>query len=213
MALHTKKQFCELCKFAPRELSVYKKRGKVIIENDFIDDTNPINQEFIFKRQQQLEKSNQVSPVVPELKVIQSPPPQNKIKKTISVGDLETQLSWKELDSAKKSLDIEKITEEIEILKVKKDKLHGAVIPTEIVKIIFGQQFKSITAAFHNGADNYLVELAKLKDLNREEMAIIRGKLIEIINKAVNDSVDESKKMIKNIVSEYSEKKDVGEKA
>lgn len=213
MAFHTKKQFCVLCVIESRELSVYKKRGKVVLVNDLIDDTNPINQEFIFKRQEQFAKKDLVASNVPELKVVTLPSPQTKIKKQVSVLHLETQLSWKELDSAKKALDIEKITEEIEILKVKKDKLHGAVIPTEIVKMIFAQQFKTVTAAFHNGADNYLVELAKLKDLDREEMAIIRGKLIEIINKAINDSVDESKKMIKNIVSEYSERKDVGEKA
>lgn len=217
MAFHTKKQFCALCEIKTRELSVYVKRGKVILSGDLVDDTIEINQQFIYSRSKK-SGSKTPDPVVadpknPGLTVIHSVENKKQILKPTTPEDLEKKLNWQQLDLEKKKLDIEKTTEEIEILKVKKDKLHGAVIPTEVVKMLFAQQFKSVTAAFHLGADNYLMELAKLKGLNREEVATLRGKLIEIINVAISDSVTESKKMIVNIISEYSERKEVGEKA
>ena len=95
---------------------------------------------------------------------------------------------------------------------LKEEKMIGASIPTELVKMVFAQHSKSITSAFHTGADNFLMEISKTKGLNRNELAEMRGALILIINKAVDKSIEESKKSISNIVQEFSVKKEVGEK-
>ena len=214
MAFHTKKQFCVLCGIKTRELSTYVKREKVIIgANDLIDDTVPENKIFLEKK---IENKNPDSKNEPAQPVVNNselaPLPPIDISNLPFDFDPEKPYTGKELEAILKALDIQKRKEEVDILRIKKEKQMGVVIPTALVKDIFAQQFKSVTAAFHNGADNYLMELSKLKGLNREEMAVMRGKLVEIINKSVDDAVNESKKLIKIIVAEHSDKRDVGEK-
>jgi flavin-binding protein dodecin len=54
--------------------------------------------------------------------------------------------------------------------------------------------------------------MSKKKGFSAEEVADLRGSFRKIINSAVNEAVDSAKKQIKNIVSEYSERRGVGER-
>lgn len=116
------------------------------------------------------------------------------------------------LEKQIKEAELEKKEQEIALNKLKIAKLSGEVIPTELVMMIFAQHFKSVTTAFHQGADNFIMTIAKMAGLKREDMATIRGQLIDIVNESVRDGIDESKKNVKNIVREYSERRGVGEK-
>lgn len=211
MALHTKQDFAALCSLTVSNLGNYIKRKKVILSGDFVDDKLETNKIFLTKRSiskaklepASAEKILQVAePVLPELN-------------NLNVSDPNTNtddMNLVHLNKKKLHLENEKRQREIAILEVKKQKLHGIVIPTELVKIIFSQHFKAVTAEFQNAADNLLMEIAKRKDFNRNELAELRGQLTDIINIAINKSVDNSKKTIDNIIFEYSEKKEVGER-
>lgn len=207
MALHTRKQFYELCGITKAHLNVYIGRKKVILSGEFIDDAEPQNADFLKKC---LEKKQALQKQPPQIEAPTTQAhhsiEQQPEKPTGNKGILELERALKEADLAKKQVDTQ-------IALLKEEKLRGIVIPTDIVKVIFAQHFKSVTSSFHQAADNLIVNISKKKELNREEVAQIRGELIEIINIAVNNSVDESKKSIVNIVAEYSERKGVGERA
>jgi UTP:GlnB (protein PII) uridylyltransferase len=89
--------------------------------------------------------------------------------------------------------------------------MHGEVIPTDLVKVIFNTHSASIVTSFKNGADQFLIEISKFKDLNKSEVSQLRGKLITIINNSVKQAVSASSKSIKSIVDEFTVKKEVGE--
>jgi hypothetical protein len=109
-----------------------------------------------------------------------------------------------DLDTIKKELEIEEKETSIAINKIKLDKLNGVVIPTELVMILFGQHSKSITTAFHQAAEKYIVLMGKNYGADKKAQARMRGDLIVVVNKAIEDSLEISRNGIKNIVDEYA---------
>lgn len=105
-----------------------------------------------------------------------------------------------------------KAQEDLEISRMKKEKMAGELIPTELVLLLFASHFKSVTTSFHQAIENLLTTIAKQNDLNREAVAKIRGELIEVINKAVKDGLQSSKRDVASLVREYSQKKGKGDK-
>lgn len=213
MAFHSKKEFAELCGMVTNALSVYIKRGKVIMSGEFVDGELLQNKEFLKKWS---EKNGVKQPVAidinPDIKTKE--PKIDKPKRINNESDdgYTSPGSLYALDKEKKTLDIEKTAEEIQLLKVKNEKARAVVVPTELVKALFSQHTKSILVEFSNSVDNIITKIAKKKALSNNEVAEIRKELIEEINIAVDKSIDESKKNIKNLMNEYSEKKGVGER-
>jgi hypothetical protein len=116
------------------------------------------------------------------------------------------------LQKKKLVVEIKKKEREIALLKLREEKLNAIVIPTELVKVIFMQHSRSIATEFKNTIDGIITKIAKKKDLNLNEVAELRGELLSSINMAMDKSVVESKKSIGNIVKEFIEKKEVGER-
>jgi len=120
-----------------------------------IDDTIAENKEFLENRDDKVGKKN--------IEIIVKPPPATKkeredFDRKIKEADRRTQLN-----SKIKELEISKTTEEIEILRAKREKLEAFLIPVDIVKQIFAQHSKSITVSFQQGGENLLIEVSKKK--------------------------------------------------
>jgi hypothetical protein len=214
MPKFTKAEFASLCGLSTSNITTYISRGKIVMTDELIDDSISQNGGFLEKRREALKKEvHEVDETVStETKEVKTDKPKAaKVKELKTDGDIEGS-GYHQLEKKKKALDIQKITEEIEILKVKKDKLHGIVIPTELVKMVMSQFSASISTSFKNGAENWLIEISKTAGLNRTQVAEARGKLIKVINNAVNEAVDASKKMVAQIQAEHTEKREVGEK-
>lgn len=209
MALHLKKDFAALCNLKTKDLSNYIKRKKVVMSGDYVDDSLAINKDFL-RRRNGGDKKHEVEKVLEISAPKVDQPAAPNVKKP---ADFNANGGTYELEKHQKALSIEKMQEEIELLQIKKEKQLGLVIPTPLVKLLFTQHSKSIVSSFHNATDTLLMKIQKMKGLSSVEMASLRGELTEIINIAVDDSIKESKKQIKNIVTEYSEKKGVGERA
>lgn len=215
MAIYTKKEFAIECGITTKDLSNYIKRGKVVVANETIDSTSHVNKYFIEKRKEFNDKKNG----------LQSSPEEKKNKKSFENKNSEAQSKFDfpkndhtnttenyQLDTKLKSQDLEKSNIQILLLKAKLEKISGDSIPTELVKNLILTHSKSITIAFQNAADNLLMKIAKKKGLDRLEMADMRVEMVDIINTSVNDSIEESKKTVRNIVAEYSQKKEQGER-
>jgi hypothetical protein len=230
MAKFSKREFYEHCGVSKSYFYQYVKRGKLHVGADgLIDTALPMNQEFMDSRVKNKKTAPAPTPApqpaAPVEPAFVPAPPKSKPKKMTlkekkellrleKEVEIEAQAATHKfnLDKAIKEAELEKKEQEIELNKLKIAKLSGEVIPTDLVKVIFAQHFKSVTTAFHQGCDNFIMTIAKVTGMKRAEMATMRGELIEIVNHAVTDGIDESRQSLKHIVGEYKEKRGVGEK-
>jgi hypothetical protein len=189
MARLSKKEFAERCGIETKNLAVYIGRGNVIVlDDDSIDDCDQKNRAFIQKRQ--------VNIVRTEPKKIESP--QNN--------------DYAGLDLKKTAVQVEKLEQEVRLLKIKEEKLKGVVVPSELIKPVFLQHNQSIITEVHNNSTEFCRIFSKKHTLNVNDVAEMNGELIKWFNTAINKATSLSIKSIENIVNDYSEKKGVGER-
>lgn len=193
MAIHSRKDFASLCGLKPRELSVYISRGKVLMgPGNKVDDGIPENAEFLNKR---LGKDGSMKIEVKKKEFTQDD--EEKLQRIEEYSKLNTQ---------KRKLENAQLDEGIQLLRIKKEKMEGFLIPTPLVKMLFEQHFRSITISFQQGAENLIVEISKKKKLTRDESAGLRKKLVDLINKSVNEAVEHSKKGVEDMIRLASQK-------
>jgi len=214
MALHTRRQLIDLIGISKNALAVYIQRKKIILSGKYIDDQIEPNVSFIRKwsEKTQVNKTPNVAPPIhPTIEIpITTNKPSNK--KGASNDD-DSGGGIYGLEKMQKSLAIEKIKKENELLDVKIAKAHGENVPTDLIKPLFAQHAKSMTAAFYNAADLLLARIGKKYKITQNDVATYRGDLVEIINQAIEDSIAESRQHLKAIIDEYSQRRGVGEKS
>lgn len=219
MILVTKKKFAEMCGMQTKNLSVYIIRSQVVANAEgMIDIEFELNKYFYEK---QIRKNGGKPFISNDLPIDVAASTEKKVpdskKEVQSVFDFpsaETSSPSRnsQLDEKIKQTSLEKERLNSELLKSKLEKIRGESIPTSLVKNLFLHHCKSITVSFKNGADALITQIAKMKGLDKAELAELRVQLIDIINKSVNDSIDESKRSVQNIVAEHSQKREVGER-
>jgi hypothetical protein len=206
MALLSKKEFAQQCNIETKALSVQISRGKVIVENDLIDTNNDKNRAFLEKYMGRDREIDKLPPKEPTktIKTSSNEPEDGKDDSNIP--------SFTESERLLKHLDTQKRQKEIEKLEIDISKKRGEVIPSDLVKPIFLQHNQSIVTEFKNAADDFIRTISKKKALSVNETAEIRGKLVEIINQAMNKATTASVKAVDVIISDFSEKRGVGER-
>lgn len=144
---------------------------------------------------------------------VKPPKPQNLRAPSAGSGEImpEIQRKW-EQEAEIREISLEKDRETLEILKIKREKLMGTVIPTDAVRSTIMQLSKAFSTECKNANESFLSIIAKEFGIPQERLAYFRGLSIEIINKATDSAIDTSISQVKNIVKEYSEKRGVGER-
>lgn len=221
MALHSKKDFAELCGLPTKNLATYIGRGKVIIsEGDLIDDKNPLNKIFLQQRKTKASEQQIIShikkyPTVKEKEDSDNPLPdeaagdEDEPGGSIHVaGKMDTAKAIEKLAYFR----AEKTERETIRLDLDIQKKRGEVIPSDMVKPIFVRHNQFILTNFKNATDDILARFAKYKELEPEYVAELRGEMIDVINRAVADSVQMSIESVEDIVNEYKIKRGVGER-
>lgn len=211
MGLFSKKEFAGKVGMSTRTLAVHIIRKKVLVSDNLIDDALQINQEFLERYSGRISSPSEGA-------VATSGKPRTKPRgdknnsvaaKEIaypgkSLEDMEKTQTLYSLDKEQKVATIEKTKADIQLLAMKRDKMRGLVIPTDIVRALFMQHSKSIVVSFEQGVDKMIIEIAKKAKLGRNDIAELRGKMILIVNESVDAAVKESQVSIKNLVEEYS---------
>ncbi len=216
MALYTKKDFAGLCGVKTNYLAVLIKRGNIVLTGELIDESIDLNFSFLKKKREEV-LSKDKDPAAPiEIKKA----PQIKLPEVTDAEKWESvtfgkksagNLGTYELDKQLKFADLEKKEVDTRIALLKEEKLLGSSIPTDMVKSVFANLSKSFVSAFKDGADGFIIEISKQKNLTAVETAKIKGALIDIINQSSLKAVSESRKNLQSIINEYSNKKEVGE--
>jgi hypothetical protein len=217
MALYTKKEFAKLCEIETKDLSNYIRRGKVVLTSDEKIDSELLdNVYFLDKRRELLAKKKDELKLPSEEQALNNRTAEKKATAPQSKFDFPTEIAPVsknyQIDGDIKTQELEKSKIQTDILRAKREKMSGELVPTDLIRNLIGNHSKSITIAFQNAAENFLIKIAKKKGFEIEEKAELRKELIEIINTAVSDSIELSQKMLKSIVAEYSNKKDQGER-
>jgi hypothetical protein len=223
MAIFTPKEFYTLCGISKGNFYTYKKRGNIHTSEDgTIDSLLPMNADFMNKRV--MNKKTIPPPTlaheVARVDTVVVAKPKKKTKDELASikrdivrqEDADAQATHKyNLDRQIKEAELEAKEQTIELNKLKIAKLSGEVIPTDLVRIIFAQHFRSVSNAFNNAADNYISVIIAKFNGKKDDVAFIRGELINVVNEAIKDAIAESKHHVGNIVSEYSSKRGKGE--
>ncbi len=228
MAYLTRSEFAERCglpkKTARAYISQNIKRGKIIPTSDgkLIDDTIPQNIEFL---QKEIEKNSakvlEKEPKAPILRMIRPDPDFSKIQDDIEDLDLsadeqdeiDSNTPLSALDKKYKLALLKKVKVDTRINEHKEAKLKGDVIPIDLARIIVAQLSQSFVTEFKNTAEDILTLFSKRKQMNTNEIAEIRGGLIECINSGAESAVKLAQQGISNIADEYAIKRSPGERS
>lgn len=187
----TLQQLSDVTGITSGNLSNYRKRGKIVEDSEGLFNTeNKFNK--LFLDQKVLKKFNQSEG-----------------------GDLDEALDGIPDISVSttrlKFLQANKTEKEIAKLELDIQKKQGEVIPYELIKPIFLQHNMSLLTAFKNAIEDVIRALSKENELSGEQIARVRGEVIEIINAALKNANDVSLKSIDIVISNYSDLKGVGE--
>ncbi len=203
---HTKKEFASLVGKPTNELSVHISRGKVIVHTDglLIDDENFKNRAYIEKWRGRMVEEK-YSSVKSDTK-IKVPAIENNEQEVIGEGQ-----SYTESERQLKYLDTLKRQKEIEKLDIDIAKKRGEVVPSELIKPVFLQHNQSILTEFKNTTDEIIRIFSKKKALSVEEMADVKGKCVESINRSIGKALAATEKAVDSIIQNHSESKGVGQ--
>jgi hypothetical protein len=215
MPLHKLSDFAALCGRKLAHVSQDKSRGKIVADaNNLVDDTNPINATYLLKWQSLKEQpikenitaENFAYSATASKPKVEAMPPEREPRPKAAGHNLYA------LEVEMKEKQIEKLVEDIEIQKVKKEKLHGLVIPTKMVKDLFTQHTASLVTSMAQANENHLMEMAKKLNISRADLATLRASLTNNLNDAVKKSVAMSKANLQGIIDNFSAHKTPGQK-
>lgn len=216
MALLSKQEFADKCGIKTKELAVYLKRRKVIQnDNEMYNDAEALNIAFMKKMQERkgTQTTTTTTTTVEEIPTVETEtvitlkaikggkkntpkPPANENEDNEDGGIYD-------LDKKKLKLDIEKKAADLESVLLKNARAKGEVIPFGLMLPIITQNNQSITTAYKNAADAWIIEIAKKHDLGAEYTAEIKKSLTETINNAVKTATENSLNSVAIIVEDY----------
>lgn len=204
---------------APPSLYVQASRKKINIlefkESDgkirkYIDDTDPFN--LIFLRKYAAYRNVSESPI-PEtnisemsVKKVDSSSKKEKCVSAVVEGKNQKQTieAYGSTGSTLDELKAEKIQEEIELLKIKKQRAQGDVIPFDITKNAFNITISTLTTSFYNALDNEVNLIGQILKADKTIMSEAKKRIRDTINNEVKNAKKIAKKELKSIVDEYS---------
>lgn len=207
MALYSRKEFIELCGYewsdsSRAKVAMWIKREKIVEENGKIDDSNPQNRDWILK-QRDSSNSKVISVEAPIATMPVNIVPVNKPSKSDN--------PFEPVEKKLKAAQLEKIRVDTRIAELKEEKIRGEVVPIDLIKSLFRSHTQSIVTAQKDGIEELLINFSAEARLSGEQLARLRGKMIHILNSAVDKAIIVTQKNMQALVNEFSIKKEVGE--
>lgn len=171
---HTRKEFADLCGLTPGNLSNRIKAGKVIVENDKIDDKNSQNAYFITRQQQRRPNAGAKRKNAMVIK-----------PHKLDVDKVKAQTKLFELDQEKREAEIDWKKQQAAVMKLKAGRILGEYIPSDQVRVLFTQHFRSLSLTIKDMIDQYIVRISQKANLKTNDVAELRKEMVAGINKAM----------------------------
>jgi hypothetical protein len=208
MAKYKQAEFAEKCGISVGAVSVQKKRGKIIVDAEgMVDDQDSINQGFLNKAILNLKRRESKMTVVAEEKpekVESKPKKAERPERTEMSDQFREKMS---VETNLKKIQTERAEAESELLKIKKDRINGQLLPTVMIKPLFQRHFQSIIMEFQHTVNALITDISVKTKLNPNVQAELRRKAISDINLAVDRAIFHTEREIKDIASEYTKSK------
>jgi hypothetical protein len=211
MALFSKTEYAEACGMVSNALAVYIKRGKVVVGEDGMIDTNE-DKNIAFLEKMRSKKQGIVIPKEPKKK---APPVPTPVFAEESENNSENEGEIPSLAASErllKHLDTQKREREVEKLDLEIEKKRGEVIPSELIKPVFLQHNQHLLMSMKNADDEMLSIFGHKYSLALEDIAWIRGEWTKKRNTAITEATSASVKAVDSIVADFSVKRGVGQK-
>jgi hypothetical protein len=229
MAKFTRDEFADACGKTYGYVSTNIARGKLELDEDGLIDTSKTVNSLFLQRLNPSHSSVANSKVVYKPKK-KTAAPSSKTKKTISkknakkkedqhddqesdivdlsgidfsADDLDIGgLSVHDLDRLKKKADIELKAESIKNKRLERAKLMGESLPTKAVKNLISQFSRQIIQSYSEKIEKLAIEFSHKHKLSADQRAELGGELKRMINKSHDDAVNETKKILSNLIKE-----------
>lgn len=221
MAVYSRREFVEyLCgqewnNSSKAKVAMWIKRGKVIQSGEKIDDSNPTNRDWALKQRDFAALDDRD---MPDQKLDEPILKKNKQEIKLEIKQ-ETKPdtddpgddTYYNLDKQYKKKQIDKMTVDTRIAELKEEKIRGEVVPMELVKNIFTTHTQSILTAQKDGIEQLLIDFTMEARLTGGQLAKLRGRMVEILNKGIDKSIIITQRNMKKLVDEFSITRGVGE--
>lgn len=116
------------------------------------------------------------------------------------------------LEVKKTAAQVEKLQQEVRLMKIKEEKMKGVVVPSELIMPVFLQHNQSIITEVHNQSVEFVRLFVKRNSLSVNEEAEIKGAVIKWFNESIKRATETSKVSIRNIIKGYANNRGVGER-
>ncbi|OJV51643.1 MAG: hypothetical protein BGO31_00115 [Bacteroidetes bacterium 43-16] len=237
MALLTASEFADACIIKRTSLASYENRGKIVAtgsgKNKKFDTENPTNALFIRDKQAKKTSELEEAEIINRIKKYPAAPEKVEAKPDTTHTDAFNKI-LAEVDEAEKAvgksrngkptpkyedsvqllkyLDTLKREKEIEQLTIKIQKQRGEVVPADLIQNVFTAHNQSILIEFKNGADDIIRIISAEKRFSVDEIAKIRGQLVDILNRAIDQAIENTAKSVEQIINDYTSILAVGER-
>lgn len=221
MALHTRNQFTEVCGLNPRlggDRGIIGKaieRGNIVLTAEgFIDDQEFKNVKFLEKYQLKAASRPPVETVEPNTDtspLSDTKQPESKQPRKQSAYTPKIDGEAFKLDRELKVQELEKKAAETRLLHLKEQKQRGEVMPVDLVKQLFTTHSQSIITSQKDGIEQLLINITQEFRLSSEQLANLRGKMVVVLNNAVDKAGATTKRTMKTLVDDFTIKREVGE--
>lgn len=226
-----------MCGMPSRRLAIYISRRKVIVENEMIDSDNETNALFynkhnkgeviIEKKEPKIVKEKKTKPIkevplkikkiteTPKVKKVpkeKALPPEQFKKESVLIEKSDGVMTLTEIEKEKKLLEVEKLKSDARLSRLKAEKMEGFLIPTDLVKAVIRELSEAMKISYYEAIETYTVIVGAQVKLDNTQITKIKSHFTTIINDTLVKQVQISKKMINNIVAEYSETRGKGER-
>lgn len=209
MAFHSRKEFAVLTGVSTGNVATYLERRKLLLSGKLIDDTIEPNASFLKKRLEYIasnpkpaaKKEGDTTPAAPPVEKPKADKKAPPVKEPKHNPLYETDRKIKEIELRQKESNLR-------IGLLREEKLRGESIPVNLVNDLFSQLGNAIISSYRDGAENLLQEICFTNRIPDNELARLRGKLVEIINKSHKNAIDATKKSVKRLKEEYAQSKE-----
>lgn len=204
-------EFLEMIKMESKNFSNYKRRGKVIVQDKFIDLELPVNELFLKERLAYLKKQEEKADngnKVPPLTSDNLPSIPTANRRDNPEGDSLYKLEL----SIKKGQD-EKLKKEVRLKELEIAKREGSSIPLDDVKVIFSQTFKAVVASYRNGAHDLITLYQHQYGLTREDAIELKARFDAILNQCTTEAKETARGSLKAMIDSYSESRTQGQRS
>lgn len=110
-------------------------------------------------------------------------------------------------NTRKAELETQKAEEDLRMARIKRQKMEGEVIPTDLSKNIFRIHNKNLRMNFTEAAKQIVTDLGKMVGASKDQMAKANENLIITINNFSDRAMEASRADIQNLVEEYADGK------